>query len=536
MNTRLFVRILLMVVLFIPLCATAQNLPQWPQTRTINAGETAWFTIPVTRTGPATLTLTWKNGPLTAKVITPGNMTIPVATISSPMSVPLNITPDEVQKGPLWALALTVPPNIRLAAPVEATLNFQGPVVDMPALQAYSSRMASMRTISTSNDTVVKFEQQVQQEIIANQQAITTQIETQKLNLSRQFLSSVRVTPAVTQTINRSLPGNLIQTQQPVATGNTTQPAPSAYLNSVNPSQTSIGVWITLTGQYFTPNDQAFFIAETGAEIPAAIKFASATTLLAQVPAMGEPSNTLRTVSICLKSIVNGTAVKSNSIPFQLLPPPAITSLDRGSGLPGESLLVNGVGFQNPKVHFQQPAGGQDYVVSPKANEWSAGQIYVTLPVIPLVPINGMQLNVTVETNGLRSTPKLFTMMPVIEEKVLTEIAWKNFQAQDTNDRAYVQNGCAYLVHYAEGVFDWHWSTEYIAPTVTLRNGWRVDRIETTSRAEFVDYVHGHVTLGVPAVTASDLTVKVDWWVRSQGGVYATVAYIIKGPKGVPYK
>jgi hypothetical protein len=535
MNKHLFTGMLFVVVALFSICATAQNLPQWPQARTINPGETAWFTIPVTRTGPVTLTLAWKNGPLTAKVITPGNLTIPVALTTSPMNVPLNITADEVQKGPLWALALTVPQNARLAAPVEATVNFEGPMVDIPVLQAYSSRMASMRTTSTYNDAVVKFEQQVQQKIIANQQAITTQIETQKLNLSRQFLSSVRVAPAVTQTINSILPSNLTQAQA-VTAGSVNLLAPSPVISSVNPSQTSIGIWVALNGQNFTPNDQVFFITETGSEIPAAKQYKRPTVLHAQGPAMGEPSNTLRTVSICLKSIVNGAAVKSNSVSFQLLPPPAITSLDRGSGLPGESLLVNGVGFQNPKVHFQQPAGGQDYIVSPKFNEWSAGQIYVTLPVIPLVPINGMQLNVTVETNGLRSAPRLFTMMPILEEKVLTEIAWKNFKAQDSNDRGYVQDGYAYLVHYAEGIFDWHWSTEYIAPTVTLRNGWRVDRIETTSRAEFVDYVHGHVTLGVPPVTASDLTVKVDWWVRSQGGVYATVAYIIKGPKGVPYK
>jgi hypothetical protein len=218
MRKRLFVRIMLMVVLSIPICVTAQNLPQWPQTLTIAAGETAWFTIPVTRTGPATLTLTWKNGPLTAKVITPSNMTIPVATISSPMSVPINITADEVQKGPLWSLALTVPHNVRLSAPVEASVNFQGPVVDLPVLQAYASKMASLRT-STSTDAVKRFEQQVQQKIIASQQAQTMQIETQKLNLSRQFLSSVRITPVISQTINRSLPTNLTQTQS-VAAGN----------------------------------------------------------------------------------------------------------------------------------------------------------------------------------------------------------------------------------------------------------------------------------------------------------------------------
>jgi len=534
MNTHILIRILLMAALFMPVNVIAQNLPQWPQTRTISAGETAWFTIPVTRTGQAALTLAWKNGPLTAKVITPGNMQIPVATTSSPMSVPLNITADEVQKGPLWALALTVPPNARLSAPVEATLNFQGPVVDLPVLHAYSNRMAAMRP-SASNDTIKRFEQQVEQKIIANQQAQTMQIQTQNLNLSRQFLGSVRVDPAVSQTINRSLPANLTQTQS-AAPGSINQAVSQPVISSVSPSQTSMGVWVTLTGQTFTPNDQIFFVSETGAEIAASAKFQSVSSFQAQVPAMGEPVNTLRSVNICLKSMANGTAVKSNLIPFQLLPPPAITSLDRGSGLPGESLLINGLGFQNPKVHFQQPAGGKDYVVSPRVNEWSASQVYVTLPEIPLVPMSGMQLNVTVETNGLRSAPKLFTMMPIMEEKVLPEVAWKNFQKHDSHDTASIENGYARLAHYAEGIFDSHWSTEYVAPTVTLRNGWRVDRIETTSQAEFVDYLHGHVTLGVPPVTAADLTVKVDWWVRSQGGVFATVAYIIKGPKGVPYK
>lgn len=533
MNTRLFMRILLLVVLFLPICATAQNLPQWPQTRTISAGQTAWFTIPVTRTGPATLTLTWKNGPLTARVTTPGNMTIPVATTSSPMSVPLNITSADVQKGPLWSLALTVPPSAGLSAPVEATLNFQGPMVDAPVLQAFTNRMASMRT-SASADAVKRFEQQVQQQITANQQAQTMQIETQKLNLSRQLFSSVRVAPAVTQTINKSLPSNLTQTPS-AAAGNTTQAVPQPVISSVAPSQTSIGARVTLTGQNFAPNHQVFFVTETGAEIPAAMQYQSATTLQTQVPAMGEPSDALRTVAIYLKSMASGTAVKSNSIAFQLLPPPTITSLDRISGLPGESLLVNGVGFQNPKVHFQQPAGGKDYFISPKTNEWNASQVYVTLPEIPLVPINGMQLNVTVETNGLRSAPKLFTLMPILVEAPLNEVAWKDFKQHNSADVTSSWAGFNGVHHYS-GTFDFNNGTEHIAPTVTLRNGWKVVRIDITSEVLMYDYVTGHAGFSVPPVTAADLTVTVDWWVRCEGSVYFGVTYIIKGPKGVPYK
>jgi hypothetical protein len=534
MSTRLFLRLLLMVVVFIPLCATAQNLPQWPQTRTISAGETAWFTIPVTRTGPATLTLTWKNGPLTARVITPNNITIPVATTSSPMSVPLNITAADLQKGPLWSLALTVPASASLSAPVEATVNFQGQVVDMQALQAFSTRMASMRA-SASADAEKRFEQQVQQKIIASQQAQTMQIATQNRNLSRQLLSTVRGAPAVSQTINKSLPTNLTQAQQPVATGNTTQSAPSPVLNFVKPLQATTGIWVTLTGQNFTPNDQVFFVAENGAEIPAAKQFQSATALQTQVPGMGEPSNTLRTVSICLKSIVNGTAVKSNFIPFQLFPPPTITSLDRGSGLPGESLLVNGVGFQDPKVHFQMPAGGRDYVMYPKFNEWNVAQVYVKLPDIPLVPINGMQLNVTVESNGLRSAPKLFTLMPILEEMTLPEVAWKNFKQHDGADKISNFSGYTRVEHNAN-YFDAHFSTEYVAPTVTLQNGWKVVRIDIWSEVIWFDNVYGHADFSVPAVTDADLTVKVDWWVRCGGYVCAGVSYIIKGPKGIPYK
>jgi hypothetical protein len=75
-----------------------------------------------------------------------------------------------VQKGPLWSLALTVPPSAGL--PVEVTLNFQGPMVDAPLLQAFTNRMASMPS-SASADAAKRFEQQVQQKIIADQQAQT---------------------------------------------------------------------------------------------------------------------------------------------------------------------------------------------------------------------------------------------------------------------------------------------------------------------------------------------------------------------------
>jgi hypothetical protein len=643
MNMRTITGIMLVLAVLLPIGANAQSLPAWPQTRALSAGETGWFTIPITQVGAVTLTLAWKNGPLTAKVITPSNTTIPVMLTSSPMRLPLNITATEVQKGPIWSLALTVPPTARLAAPVEVTVNYEGPAADSSMLQAFAARVAATR-LTVSADLTKRFAQQVQQQITVNQQAQTTQIATQKLILGTQLLNSTKVASTVSGasisplrtiatpldavrltnvalsqpaqmisanpvrgipgalvtlkaanlvpadrwspdyvmyhtevwfTINPNLPSmasisgvnkdtdgaTLLQVRVPAAAaavvngydGNvyiksnslnyTTNalpfrwdPTPKPAISSVAPLQAGTGIWVTLKGQNFTANDQVFFVTETGAEILTGMRYQSALALQAQVPAMGAVSNVTRIVSICLKSAVNGVAVRSNPITFHLLPPPTITSLDRANGLPGESLLINGAGFQNPVIHFQQPAGGKDYAVSPQSNEWNVSQAYVTLPEIPLVPINGMQVNVTVESNGVRSAPKLFTLMPILVEMPLPEVAWQNFKAQDSLDKTSYWSDAAYVNHYASGFFDYHDGTDTIAPTVTLRNGWKVVRIETRSEVLMYDSVNGHVSFNVPPVSASDLTVKVGWWIRCEGSLYAGVAYIIKGPKGVPYK
>lgn len=656
MHTRVTIWTVLILTLlpFFGAKAQEQRVPAWPQTRTLAAGASAGITVLLTKAGTATVTLAWKNGPLTATLLSPNNQAIPVPLTASPMRVPITITAADVQKSPVWTLLVAVPGRARLVAPVEVTVNYEGPAVDQAVVQAFVTRMAATRPV-LSADIAKRFTAMVQEKIAANQKAQETQIANRNLILSTRLLSSTkRVVSATGIAVNPLLPGALPTTQlrldsiapaQPAKlvsvsaalgvpgdvvtlkatdlvpaerwtpdyvkfhtavwftinpnlsalasitgvskaadgatllqacvpsaaasvvngyngtvyiksdtfsyTTNTLpfrwNPTPKPAITEVTPAQGTASNWVTLKGQNFTATDQVFFVNEGGAEIPAVIRYLSAAALQAQVPTVPQPANAMsapsgslpstRSVNIYVKSSVNNVVVKSNQAVFQLLPPPTIVSLDRANGLPGESLLITGVGFQNPVVHFMQPAGGPDYVARPAvAGNWNASQIYITLPVIPLVPINGLLLNVTVESVGVRSAPKQFTLMPIMEEKVLSEIGWQNFQKQDEADGTSYWENTAHLTRAANGFFDFHNGTDKIAPTVTLQHGWKLERVEVSSNVGFVDYVHGHAYIYPPAVNSTDLTTKIDWWVRCQGAVYCNVSYIIKGPKGVPYK
>ncbi len=635
----------------LPVNAAELTPPTWPQTRTVAAGATAWVTVPITQVGAVTLTLAWKNGPLAARVIAPSGAATPVTLTTSPVRVSLNVTAAELQKGPVWSLALSVAETARLTAPVEATVVYEGSAADRVALQTYVTRMAAART-TASNAVAQKLSAQVQEQITANQQTLTAQIAKQNLELGTRLLSSTKAIAAVSPlapvrpgmrpvdairpdviaplpqgrllTVNpaRGVPGDivtlkatdlvpanrwspdyvklhtavwftinpnfaalasvtgvskdtdgatLLQTRVPVAAaavvnaydgnvyiksdsfGYTTaaqpfrwEPTPKPAIAAVVPAEGVAGNWVTLKGQNFTANDQVFVVDEGGAETKAEMRYQSASELQAKVPNVPFPGNAVaapsgaatlpRTVSLYVKSMVNNAGVKSNSAAFQLLPPPTITALDRVSGLPGETLLVSGVGFQKPVVHFVQPQGGKDYTATPKSGEWNVSQVYVALPEIPLVPIEGMQLQVSVESNGVRSTPSKFTLMPILVEMPLPEIACTNFKKHDESDSMTSWNNTVTVYHYANDLFAFHYSTDTVAPTVTLRYGWKVARIETKTTADFADGVDSHVGVELPTLTSTNLTTKVNWWVRCQGGVSCSVAYIIQGPKGVPYK
>lgn len=652
---RLRTLLLLSVALSAMLGASAAVLPGWPQTRTLPAGGHAAINVVVTRPCTATVTLAWKNGPLTATLVTPAKTTVPVPLRISPLRVPITVTADMLRQGPAWALLLAVPATARLAAPVEVTATFEGPDADATAVQAFLTRAAATR-LPAGETAARRFAARVQTAITARAQAAETQKTTYSRLLGTRLLTAtqrpvlpagtslagllpgvagldavrfdtivnalppklVAVTPArgipgdvvtlkatdlvpaerwspeyvtaqteVWFTINPNLtaPGGvagvskdaagatLLQVRVPAAAATVVnpydgavivkstplnyatntlpfrwEPTPKPAVSTVTPGQAAAGAWITLKGQRFTPADAVFFVNESGAETPAAeLRYGSAESLDAKVPAVPTAANAapaapgtlpaVRFVQVYVRSSVNNAVVKSNLANFQLLPPPTIGAFDRASGEVGWPLLITGVGFQSPvSVHFMQAAGGPDYVMRPAPGNSNAAQVIVNLPDIPLIPIGGVQVLVTVEAAGVRSAPKTFLMTPTMVEMKLPEVAWRNYKPQTNSDTSTVRDGVSWIAHYAENVFEFHSGTEFIAPTVTLQHGWKVIRIEADSGTEFVDGVNGDCYISCPPVTAADLTTKFDWWVFSQGGTYLHAAYIIYGPKGVPYK
>lgn len=322
-------------------------------------------------------------------------------------------------------------------------------------------------------------------------------------------------------------------------------PTPKPVVSQIVPEQAPVGNWVTLKGQRFTAYDQVFFVAENGAEIPTQMHYMSANELEARVPVIGGVQTAVRMIQVYVKSSVNNVAAKSNLAAFQLMPPPVINAFDSASGKPGMSLFISGAGFQNPVVHFIQPAGGPDYPVKPNPGEWNAGQIYVTLPDIPLIPINGMIVNVTVESSGQRSAPKNFTFMPLMDEKALNEITVQNFKQGDGRDQEGLGTNSAigsiylYVWRYCGDFFGFNSGTEIISPTVTLKNGWRLKQVVTHKTVAFEGVTANVNFPTIPTATSGDLTTKVDWWTRfwaTGAPVEIFVSYIITGPKGVPYK
>jgi hypothetical protein len=74
---------------------------------------------------------------------------------------------------------------------------------------------------------------------------------------------------------------------------------------------------------------------------------------------------------------VSNDGIVSNSVPFTVSPPPAITGISPGTGFVGTPVTINGSGFGSTQSSNSVAFGG---VVASTASNWSDTQIIVAVP------------------------------------------------------------------------------------------------------------------------------------------------------------
>ncbi len=177
-------------------------------------------------------------------------------------------------------------------------------------------------------------------------------------------------------------------------------PPPTPNISSLVPSSataTQPGFTLTVNGSNFLPNS---VVQWNGSALQTT--FVNVNELTAAVPAslVASPGTAQITVS--------NLGVLSNSVPFTVLPPPAISSLSPNTtpaGGPAFTLVVNGSGFASGSTVQWNSTALTTTVVSPN-------QLSAAVPA-SLIAIAGT-VQITVVSGGVTSNPALFSVTPTI--------------------------------------------------------------------------------------------------------------------------
>ncbi|MCX6377240.1 MAG: hypothetical protein NTU88_14615, partial [Armatimonadetes bacterium] len=115
------------------------KMPTWPQTFSIENGESFSLSVPVTQPGTITVSLTWQGGPLTAvlKDSTGKPLVNPTTLPGTSAKVDYAIKEADLQRGTLWIVSLSGPPRAKITGQITITY----PQIDMAKAEAATRRL-----------------------------------------------------------------------------------------------------------------------------------------------------------------------------------------------------------------------------------------------------------------------------------------------------------------------------------------------------------------------------------------------------------
>jgi len=171
-------------------------------------------------------------------------------------------------------------------------------------------------------------------------------------------------------------------------------PVPVPAIISINPSQGEIGVEVTIAGVNFS--DQVSGNAVTFSGVSAAIKSASATQIVAIVPA--------NAVTGAVKVTVNGQTATGPNFTMVTPVPLTVSAIAPSSGLVGIDVTITGTGFSATPAENIVKVNG----VAAAVKSATAVQLVVT------IPKDATTGPVTVEVKDKTVAGSVFTVIPTL--------------------------------------------------------------------------------------------------------------------------
>jgi hypothetical protein len=344
---------------------------------------------------------------------------------------------------------------------------------------------------------------------------------------------------------------------------------PIAKVTLVTPTAARAGDYLVLKGENFSIARTRVHFSLPGN--PDAVvtnpQFTGTTEMRVKVPEYS--SQTQTNASLYVQTVApNGTSI--NNGPqwgfFALPTVPTLTALDRTSSKPQQSLLIQGIGFASYCTAVFKTAGGQEYTASPTSRSDSA--LVVKIPDIPLVPMGGINVTVSVRNSGSENSNTLSLHLdPILDEILITDPAkltnisfqqgtdgdfWMIYDSAKPYHKDWIakEGGTLYGKHesnyFGYSGFD-SWGLK-----MSLKNGWRVSRVSMYKRVylyslfsdmEIREHKDGdpcdaNVWSIIPAPGGGALTtIQIYWYsTPTMNTIFYTAGIRIEGPRGLPYE
>jgi hypothetical protein len=345
---------------------------------------------------------------------------------------------------------------------------------------------------------------------------------------------------------------------------------PIAKVTLVTPTAARAGDYLVLKGENFSSARTRVHFSLPGNPDAVVTNSQCTGTTEMRVKVPEYSSQTQTNASLYVQTVApNGTIIDNGAQwGFFALPTvPTLTVLDRTSSKPQQSLLIQGSGFASYCTAIFKTAGGQEYTSNPTSRSDSA--LVVKIPDIPLVPMGGINVMVSVRNSGSENSNTLALHLdPILDEILITDpskLVNISFQKGTSDDfcRIYDPAGSSWDKEFIakEGgtLFGKHESNYFgysgfdlWGLKMSLKNGWRVSRVSMYKRVylyslfsdmEIREHKDGdpcdaNVYSIMPAPAGGALTtIQIYWYsTPTMNSIMYTAGIRIEGPRGFPYE
>lgn len=344
---------------------------------------------------------------------------------------------------------------------------------------------------------------------------------------------------------------------------------PIAKVTLVTPTAARSGDYLVLKGENFTSAGTRVHFSLPGKPDAVVTNSQCIGTTEMRVKVPEYSSQTQTNASLYVQTVApNGTSI-DNGTPwgfFALPTIPTLTALDRTSSKPQQSLLILGSGFASYCTAVFRTAGGQEYTASPTSKNDSA--LVLKIPDIPLVPMGGINVTVSVRNSGSENSNALpLHIDPILDEILITDLSkvvnisfqhgtsgdfWRIYDPAKSTEKDFIAREGGNIFGKHQSDFFGHSGDDFWGLNMSLKNGWRISRVSMYKKVylysafsdmEIREHKDGdpcdaNVWSIVPAPGGGALTmIQIHWFsTPTMNSIMYTAGIRIEGPRGFPYE